>query len=294
MANTGPKPGRGWLCEQLNDDYLFGCRGGSRIAAGESAHQRYEVWDTPQFGRLYRLDGRFMASEADEFFYHENLVHFPAVAQATTRRALVIGGGDGGSLRELVGLPGIERIVLVELDEKVLELARQYLPRVHCGAFDDPRVEVRIDDGRRYVEEAARAAGERFDLIVFDLTDPDGIAAPLYTVEFLRSCRALLSDDGAVSLHLGAPIFQRATVRRLLASLRSVFRIVRPYFLYVPLYGSLWGMACASDALDPAALTAVEVDSRLAARGIVALKYYNGDIHCAQQALPNYLRALLG
>jgi spermidine synthase len=282
-----------WLCEALNPNVRVCCRGGVLLEAGASRHQSYEVWDTPQFGKLYRLDGSGMASEADEFFYHENLIHFATIAQVAPRRALILGGGDGGSARELFRHPGIEQVVLVELDAKVIDLARTHLAAIHRGALDDSRLELRIDDGLHYVREIARRGGETFDLIVFDLTEPDGPAAALYGPEFLSDCKNLLSGQGALSLQLGAPVFQPGRVRELVGRLRAVFRHVQPYFFYVPLYGSLWGMACASDRLRPGLLSAREVDRRLVERSIAPLRYYNGAIHRAQLALPKYLRALL-
>lgn len=288
------RPGRdGLIFEALNDDagiYLCGAR---LLEHGRSAWQDYEVWDTPQFGRLYRLDGCSMSSERDEFFYHENLIHVAAIAHPGPRSALIIGGGDGGSAEELFKYPAMARVVLVELDQKVIDIARAHLQAVHHGALDDPRLEIRIGDGLDYVMKAAPAAGERYDLIVLDLTDPVGPAEALYSADFFRACAALLSAGGALTLHLGAPLFQPARVRDLVLRLRQVFTVVRPYFLYIPLYGSLWGMATASATLDPCALAPADVDRRIAERALGGLQHYNGDVHCAQFALPNYLRELL-
>jgi len=296
-AAAGPLPlpaGEGVIFEQLNEDAGYFTRGGKLIEKGRSRYQEYEVWETPQFGRLFRLDGCFMTSERDEFHYHENLIQVPCIAHPAPARALILGGGDGGSAEELLKQPTIVKIVIAELDEKVIEIARRHLQAVHRGALDDPRVELRIGDGFRYVMEKAPAAAARFDLIVLDLTDPVGPAEALYSEDFFRGCRALLAPGGAISLHIGAPVFQPDRLRTLVARLRQVFAIVRPYFLYVPLYGTLWGFATASDTLDPAALHAEEVDRRLAERRIGALQHYNGAVHCAQFALPNHLRALLG
>lgn len=287
------KPGGAVLTEQLCEDAGYFYRAGTLLEKGRSAWQDYEVWDTPRFGRLFRLDGCFMTSERDEFYYHENLIHVPGIAHPGLRRALVIGGGDGGSAEELLKYPGIERIVIAELDDKVIDIARRYLDAVHHGALDDPRVEIRIGDGLRYVHADGPAAGERYDLIVLDLTDPVGPAEALYTEAFFRACRALLSEGGAISLHIGPPVFQPERVRELVQRLRRVFAVVRPYFLYIPLYGSLWGLATASDGLDPLGCDAAEVERRLAARRIGALQHYNGAVHCAQFALPNHLRELL-
>lgn len=283
----------GFIFEENNDDAGYFFRGGKLIEKGRSRFQDYEVWDTPQFGRLFRLDGCFMTSERDEFYYHENMIQVPCIAHAAPARSLILGGGDGGSAEELLKHPTMKEIVIAELDEKVVDIARRHLQAVHHGALDDPRVKIRIGDGFEYVTKEAPASGERFDLVILDLTDPVGPAEALYSEDFFRACRALLAPGGAVSLHIGAPIFQPARVQSLVRRLRNVFAIVRPYFLYIPLYGSLWGLATASDTLDPAALGADEVDRRIAARDIHSLQHYNGAIHCAQFALPNTLRSLL-
>ncbi|MBI1907599.1 MAG: polyamine aminopropyltransferase, partial [Rhodocyclales bacterium] len=230
----------------------------------------------------------------DEFYYHENLIHVAALSHPVPRSALIIGGGDGGSAEELFKHPDMESVVLVELDAKVIEIAREHLQAVHRGALDDPRLELRVEDGLRYVREIAPARGRRFDLVVLDLTDPVGPAEDLYSRRFFAECKALLNDHGALSLHLGAPVFQPRRVRQLVDNLRAEFSNVSPYFMYIPLYGSLWSMACASDHLAPEQLDAREVDTRIAQRAIGDLQYYNGAIHCAQFAQPNHLRALLG
>ncbi|MBT0959960.1 polyamine aminopropyltransferase [Denitromonas iodatirespirans] len=287
-VESGPR-----LTEALNAHAGHYLSAGRLIEKGETPYQSYEVWDTPQFGRLFRLDGYFMTSEGDEFFYHENLIHVPCITQDAPARALIIGGGDGGSADELFKHPSMTRVALVELDEKVVDIARQHLPAVHNGALDDPRLDLHIADGLRYVRETAPAAGERFDLIVLDLTDPIGPAEALYTEAFFTDCKRLLSHQGALSLHLGAPIFQPERVADLMDRLLAVFTIVRPHFHYIPLYGSLWGMACASDHIDPLALSADEIERRIAERQLRQLQYYNGDTHRAAFAQPNYLRQCL-
>ncbi|MBR0566052.1 polyamine aminopropyltransferase [Azoarcus sp. L1K30] len=294
MSDAGLPEAEGLIFEELNDDAGYFYRGGRLIERGQSEFQAYEVWDTPQFGRLFRLDGCFMTSEADEFYYHENMIHVPAMAHPGPRSALIIGGGDGGSADELFKYPGMERVVLAELDPKVIDIARHHLQSVHHGALDDPRLDIRIGDGLRYVMEDGPAAGESFDLIVLDLTDPVGPAEALYAEDFLRACSAMLNPGGALSLHIGSPVFQPARVRDLVSRLRRVFAVVRPYFLYIPLYGSLWGLATASATLDPLSVDAAEIDRRIAERGIGNLQHYNGDVHWAQFVLPNHLRRLLG
>jgi len=281
------------LIEPLNDAAGHYLAKGTLLEAGHTAYQSYEVWDTPQFGKLFRLDGYFMTSERDEFFYHENLIHLPALAMEAPSRALVIGGGDGGSADELFKYPSMAEVVLVELDGKVIDIARQHLACVHNGALDDPRLTLRVEDGLHYVRVVAPEEKTPFDLIVLDLTDPIGPAEALYTEEFFAQCKALMTPQGAISLHIGAPVYQPDRVRMLLERLRNVFANVRPHFHYIPLYGSLWGMACASDATDPADLAADEVDRRLGERDIDKLQYFNADTHRAAFLYPTYLRDLI-
>jgi spermidine synthase len=222
-----------------------------------------------------------MTSEKDEFFYHEPIVHCAALAHESPRSALVIGGGDGGSSEELLKHPGIGRVVMAELDPEVVRVSKQYLGSVHRGAFDDPRLEVHIGDGFRFVQEL----GERFDLIVLDLTDPDTPAQKLYTREFFEMVRRSLNPGGAVSLHIGSPVFDKERVRSTLADLAAVFRVVRPLGLYIPLYGAYWGLAVASDGLDPLAVDETTIEARIASRGIGDLELYNGEMHRALFAL---------
>ena len=281
------------MVEALNENAGHYLTKGTLIDSGETPFQSYEVWDTPQFGKLFRLDGYFMTSEKDEFIYHENLIHLPCMAMSAPKRALVIGGGDGGSADELFKYPSMDEVVLVELDGKVIDIAREHLQCVHNGSLDDPRLTLRIEDGLHYVRVVAPEEGGKFDLVVLDLTDPIGPAEALYTEAFLTECKSLMTEQGAITLHLGAPVFQAERVRELIRRLRSVFNHVRPHFHYIPLYGSLWGMACASDTTDPAERTREDIVRRLAERGIDQRQYYNEDTHQAAFMYPNFLRELI-
>ncbi len=278
-----------FLAERLNDHYGYFLSASDPVETGRTRFQDLEVYDTPQFGRMLRLDGCFMTSEKDEFFYHENIVHPAALTHPDPRRALVVGGGDGGTAEELLKHPGMERVVVAELDDGVVEAARRHLGAIHRGAFDDPRCEVRIMDGKASIETTA----ERFDLLVLDLTDPHGPSQALYTREFYAACRRALTPEGLLSLHVESPISRPHTWRRILATLEAAFPVVRPYLVYIPLYGTWWGMATAAEHADPLALSEEEVEARLKTRGISHLQFYNGAMHRALFALPNFVRDLL-
>jgi spermidine synthase len=278
------------LTEELTAEWGFYIRSARQFERFTSAFQAIEVHDTVPFGKLFRLDGHFMTSEKDEFFYHENLVHPAALTHPQPERALIIGGGDGGSAEELLKHPSIKSVTLAEIDVAVVDIARKYLGKVHGGALDDPRLTLQIGDGFAYV----RTGSDRFDLIVLDLTDPGGPSELLYTPEFYRACAARLNASGAMTLHIASPIAHPDRIRTTMAGLRDAFPLVTPYLTSVPLYGGLWMMACASATLDPRSLSADEVDRRIEARRLGGLQYYNGDMHRAAIALPNFVRALVG
>ncbi|MBI4756201.1 MAG: polyamine aminopropyltransferase [Betaproteobacteria bacterium] len=278
-----------WLVEQMTPDFGFYLRASRLLERVRSPFQEIEVFENPLFGRAMRIDGCFMTSEGDEFFYHEPMVHVPAIAHPEPRSALVVGGGDGGAVEELLKHGTIARVVMAELDQAVIEVSRRWLGAIHGNAFSDPRLDVRVGDGRAFIDSGA----ERFDLIVLDLTDPFGPAQALYTAEFYAACRRALNPGGVLSLHLESPVHRPQAMARILQSLKDVFALVRPYLVYVPLYGTWWGMATASDAADPLAVSEDEVEARIRARGLERLRFYNGAMHRAVFALPNFVRDLL-
>jgi spermidine synthase len=257
-------------------DTVYGFPHARLITRADSAYQRIEVWDTHQLGRLFTLDGRPMTSTGDEFIYHECMVHPAALAHPSPRAALVLGGGDGGAARQLLAHPSIERVVVAELDAQVVRLTREHLPEVHGGAFDDPRVELVIGDAAHYVAAAAPA---QFDLVIFDLTPPDSPAAGLYTPAFYQQLKRAMSPVAALSVHLGSPYYHARRIAGLLDDLSAAFTIVRTMNTFIPLYGSLWMMATASNALDPAALPIETLTERVADRRLDALKHYDPAIH---------------
>jgi spermidine synthase len=276
------------LTEWLTGDSGYCFRTSELLVDFQSDYQRVRIYESPRFGKLLRLDDCFMTSEKDEFFYHENIVHPAAITHPSPRRVLVIGGGDGGACEEILKHPGVEKVILAELDPAVIDVSKEYLASIHCGAMDDPRFELRIGDGAAFVRETA----ERFDLVILDLTDPVGEAVALYQREFFAACRNALSPGGALTMHIGAPAFHPERVSEITANLRQVFAIVRPYLVTVPLYGAQWGFACASDSLDPLSLSEEEVEQRIAERKLQDLQFYNGATHRGIFALPNFVRRL--
>jgi len=276
------------IFDWLNANSGYGFTASRRLQTVESPYQRVEVYDTPQFGKLFRLDGRLMTSEKDEFFYHECMTHPALLTHPNPQSVLVIGGGDGGSSEEIFKHPSVKRVVMAELDAAVIDVARTHLGEIHRGALDDPRLEIRIGDGFEYVQNAQ----EKFDLIVLDLTDPDTPAFHLYSEEFFRLCRGRLNPGGMLTLHLGTPVYAPETVRKNAANLRKVFKQVHPLALFIPLYGSLWCLGIASDSANSRLMSTEAIAARLRERRIGRLKYYNAEVHGALFALPTFVKAL--
>jgi spermidine synthase len=211
------------------------------------------------------------------------------VAHPDPKRALVIGGGDGGSSEELLKHSTLEGVHMAELDPDVIEISRAHFAKVHRNVFDDPRLRVTVGDGLAYL----RSTTVRYDLVSMDLTDPVGPSAELYSPATFALAKRAMSANGALTLHIGSPFSHPDRVRGTLANLRQVFAKVTPYFVHIPIYGSIWGFACASDVLDPRGMAPEAVERVIRERGVGDLQYYNGEVHRAMFALPNYIRELV-
>jgi spermidine synthase len=277
------------LVEPLNASIGFYVKANRRIGEWRTKYQKIAIYDTPHYGRVFRLDDYNMTSEQEEFIYHENLVHPALIAQSAPKKVLIIGGGDGGSSEEALKHPSVEQVTLVEIDEDVITVAKEHFKAVHHNVFDNPRLRVIVDDGMRFIRDTQ----DKFDLIALDLNDPVGPATALYSEDFFKQCREALTPGGALTLHIGSPTAQPQRVAELAQRLNRVFDIVRPCTVYIPLYGALWALAVCSKQLDPKAISADEIDVRIKARGLTQLQYYNGESHHGIFALPNFVRELV-
>jgi spermidine synthase len=277
------------LMEPLNDSTGFYIKANAQLGEWQTRFQKMAIYETPQYGKIFRLDGFNMTSEKEEFVYHENLIHPALTAHAAPKKVLIIGGGDGGSSEEALKHPSVESVTMVEIDGDVIDVAKKHFHAVHQGVFDNPKLRVLVEDGMKFVRETQ----EKFDLIALDLNDPMGPAEALYSTEFFQQLRQALALGGALTLHIGSPVARPERVAQLAQRLNGVFRIVRPYTMYIPLYGSQWAMAVCSDKLDPKSFTADEIDRRIEARKLTDLKYYNGETHEGVFALPNFVRDLV-
>jgi len=213
-----------FMYEWLNGDYGFFLRSSRLVEASKTRFQDLEIHETPQFGKLFRLDGCFMTSEREEFVYHETLIHPALAALSAPKRVLIIGGGDGGAAEEALKHPSLDQVVMVELDEKVVEIAKQHFGAIHRGAFVHPKLKLLIDDGLKYLAETK----EKFNHVALDLPDPIGPATALYEEAFFRDCKRALAPGGVLTLHMGSPWSRPDRVRMLYGRLAKMFKIARP------------------------------------------------------------------
>lgn len=246
---------------------------------GRSAFQRIQVATSPLFGRILVLDDAVQTTERDEFAYHEMLVHLPMVTHPAPRRVLIVGGGDGGTLEEILKHP-VEQVTMVEIDRDVVEVSRRYLPGISGRAFDDRRTHLLIDDGIAYV----RATPDRFDVILVDSTDPKGPGVALFSPEFYASCARVLSDHGILCVQSGSLLYQRGLTDMVREHLTTAFPIVGTYWAPVPAYpGVLWSFSYGAKQYDPRQLPPEDITDRLAR---VSTQMYSAAVHATALHLP--------
>jgi spermidine synthase len=222
---------------------------GELLVSERSEFQQIEIYQNLSFGRMLLLDGLVQTTERDEFIYHEMLVHVPLLSIEAPRRVLVIGGGDGGTLRRILEHP-VERVVMVEIDRRVTELSLEWLPSIGADAFNDPRAEVLFEDGAAFV----RNTTETFDAILIDSSDPVGPGEGLFTTEFYEATKKRLNPGGLLAAQSGSLAFQQGELHRTYTHASSVFQNTRVYLCFVPTYpGAMWSFVVGGEqlAIDP-------------------------------------------
>lgn len=277
-----------FFVEEQTENVRFSIRIKRWLSRKMTKYQLLEIAETCELGKLLGLDGKVMLTESDERFYHEMLVHPPMVSHPSPQSVLVIGGGDGGTLREVLKHPTVEKVTLVELDEDVIEECKRWLPEISQGAFEDERLNIVIDKG----EEFVRRCANEFDVIIVDSTDPIGHSEPLFTEPFYRACKRALKDRGILCTHCGTPFYFKEKVREIVGHLKAVFANVRLYIGFVPTYPSgLWGYCISSD--ESLAVDIEELERRCRMRGLTSCSYYTPKVHEAAFVLPAFVEALI-
>lgn len=262
-----------WIVDVVGDGYGQALEVGDILYDGRSAFQRVQVVTSPLYGRMLVLDDAVQTTERDEHIYHEMLVHLPLAIHPAPHRVLIIGGGDGGTLEETLKHP-VASVTMVEIDQAVVDVSRAYLPAIAGEAFEDRRTRLLIDDGVAFV----RSTAETFDVILVDSTDPKGPGLALYTEEFYRLCRRILTPSGVIAVQSGSLLYQEDLRQLVVSHLSAVFPAVVPYWAAIPAYpGTLWSFTLALLAGDPA---------RPRPLAIAGLRYYSPAVHQAALTLP--------
>ena len=243
------------------------------------------IFENKVMGRILALDGVIQTTEGDEYFYHEMMGHVPIVAHGNARRVLIVGGGDGGLLEEVLKHKSVESVVMVEIDPSVIELSKKYLPSIPKKAFDDKRAEIVIADGANHVAVTT----DRFDVIMVDSTDPHGPGEVLFTSEFYGNCKRCMNPGGIMVTQNGVPFFQPDELSTTDKRLRPLYADVGFYVVPVPTYyGGFMTLGWASLEKKHRLTPLAEIARRFKAANLDT-KYYNPAIHQACFALPNYM-----
>lgn len=276
-----------WYTEQHTDNVRFSIKVDKPLYTGQSEFQRIDVFKSNEFGTFFTLDGLMMVTEKDEFIYHDMIVHVPMATNPKIKNVLVIGAGDGGTVRELTRYSTIEAIDMVEIDKMVVDVCREYLPQTACK-LDDPRVQLYFEDGLKFV----RTKENTYDLIIVDSTDPFGPGEGLFTKEFYGNCYKALKEDGILVNQHESPYYEyyAKSMQRAHKRIKEFFPVCRVYQAHIPTYPSgHWLFGFASKSYDP--LTHIDEQSWNSLG--IKTRYYNTEIHRGSFALPNYVKDLI-
>ena len=258
-----------------------------QVFSAQSRFQRIDIFETPDFGRMLTLDGFLMLTEKDEFIYHEMITHVPLAVHPAAKTILIIGGGDGGAVRELCRYETVTHIDLVEIDEEVVQACKQYLPGVACS-LDDSRVSVHFEDGLRFI----RRFSDHYDVIIVDSTDPFGPGEGLFTKEFYGNCYKALKEDGILVNQHENPFYPEdaLAVRQIHKRIVQSFPLSRLYQAHIPTYPSgHWLFGFSSKKYHPVSDLAAERWNTLGLK----TRYYNTNLHKAAFALPTYVEDII-
>lgn len=268
-----------WISDVVGPGFAQSIQVENVLYESRSAFQLIQVATNPVFGRMLILDNAVQTTEADEFIYHEMLAHPALVAHPRPRRVLIIGGGDGGTLEEVLKHP-VEHVTIVEIDRDVVDVSRAFLPSICGHAFEDRRTRLLIDDGIAFVQQTK----EQFDVILVDSTDPKGPGVALFSDSFYAACVRALTDEGVLVAQSGSYIFQRSLTELVRSRLRSVFPMAITYWAAIPAYpGVLWSFTCGSKRHDISALPEGKIADRL---GSISTRYYQPRMHRVALTLP--------
>lgn len=276
----------GYYREITPGGYGIAIKAGKVLFSEQSPFQKVEVFETEsKLGRVLTLDDLMMTTEGDEYHYHEMIAHIPMMQHPNPKTVLVIGGGDGGTIREVMKHKTVEKAVLCEIDGMVIDACRKYLPTISCE-LDNPKVEILVQDAIEYIKDKK----DMFDIILIDSTDPMGPGEGLFTEEFYTNVKNSLKKGGIMAAQSESPFTNKEEIKKMYNLLKKVFPNVSTYTSNIPTYpGGYWAWAFCSVDVKPLEY----YNDERAAEIIPTCKIYNKEYHNARFALPNYLKELL-
>lgn len=276
-----------WYTEEHTDNVRFGIKIKEHLYHGQSDFQQVDVMDTYEFGKILTLDGLMMVTEKDEFVYHEMIAHVPMAANPEIKDVLVIGGGDGGTVRELVRYETINKIDMVEIDGDVVEVSKKFLDYT-AKSMDHEKVNLMIADGIEFIKDKKNC----YDLIIVDSTDPIGPGEGLFSTEFYTNCYEALRENGILVNQNESPYYENNAreMKRSHSKIRNLFSVSKLYQFHMPTYPSgHWMFGFASKGIDPIENDNIEKWNDLG----LSTRYYNTDIHRGAFCLPNFVKELI-
>ena len=269
-----------WFTELQTPDMAISCRTSKLLHHEKTPFQELAIYDTIQFGRMLTLDDVIQTTIKDEFVYHEMITHVGLNTHPCPRRVLVIGGGDGGSIREILKHSQVEKATLVEIDGRVVETSKMYLPEI-SRSLEDPRLEIIVDDGIEHVRRNKCV----YDMIIVDSTDPVGPAVGLFALEFYRNIFESLTGEGLFVAQTESPFFNSDLIREVFKNISSVFPVARLYLACVPTYpGGMWSFTMGSKKHDP-----LKADPAT----LPDCRYYSPELHKAAFTLPPFVAEMV-
>lgn len=271
-----------WFTEKQTENFGITIKINKTLHTEQTDFQKLEMVETEEFGNMLLLDGMVMTSKVDEFVYHEMVAHPVLNTHPNPKTVLVVGGGDGGVIREILKHEKVEKAVLVEIDGKVIEYSKKYLPEI-AGELDNPRVEVKVDDGFMHIIKSK----DLYDVIMVDSTEPVGPAAPLFERGFYQGIYEALKEDGIFVAQTDNPWFKADLIQKVNKDVREIFPITRTYIANIPTYPSgMWTFTLGSKKYDPVAVKEEDIKD-------LPTKYYSPELHQACFKLPKFVKAMI-
>ena len=277
-----------WFYENLHPDIKIGIKG-KIIYRKKTAYQDIKLYSTPGFGKMLTLDGIIQTTEKDEYIYHEMMTHPVMIAHPEPKNVVIIGGGDGGVLREVLKYK-IEKVYLVEIDKDVINMSKKYLNKICHKSFNDKRLNIVIDDGANFIKNTK----EKFDIAIIDSPDPIGPAKVLFSTNFYSRIHSCLNNKGIIIRQSGSTTLQANELKSNYRILKKIFPVVEVQLAAIPTYsGGFFSFITASKSINPKKMKTEEIERKINKLNLKT-KYYNAEVHKASMGLPNYVRRLLG